>query len=417
VKQLVFAWMVLLSTLASAREAVIYSFQGGTDGAMPIGGLIADSHGNLYGVTEYGGTGPCAYNFTDQTGCGTVFELSPVGKGGWTESVIYSFRGEADGMLPQAGLTVDRQGDLYGTTGYDTPCPPTCGSVFKLSAVAGNWKFHVLHAFTGGKDGGSPGGGVVLDAAGNVFGTTRSFGAKGYGTLFQISRTLAGWRLRTIHAFDLGTDGGSPAGALVLGFDGAVYGTTQYGGNSVNGLTYGVLYKVFQNGRGNWKEKMLYSFHGGRDGGNPLFGLSSDPLGNLYGVTPRTIDSWGTAFEFVPNANGKWNHKILYHFHSPKEGPSDPDGTVILDPFGSVYGTTLNGEGAIGDGTVYELTPQSENTWSATPIYSFAGQGDGSHPIGQLLFDQSGNLYGVTTQGGGTGCANAGCGTVFEIAP
>src|ERR1039458_9233501 len=178
-KHLAISLVLLLGTLAYAGEQVLYSFQGGSDGYLPVGGLVSDQSGNLYGVTQYGGTGTCVNGSV--AGCGTVFELSPDGKGGWTETVIYSFTGGPDGQYPLWGLVLDSQSNLYGTTSGATGanCTPRCGSAFELSPDANGWTISVLHAFRGKEDGGSLQGGVVFDSAGHLFGTTNDWGPKG----------------------------------------------------------------------------------------------------------------------------------------------------------------------------------------------------------------------------------------------
>ena len=406
--------VLLLGTLAYAGEKVLYSFQGGSDGYLPVGGLVSDARGNLYGVTQYGGTGACVYGSID--GCGTVFELSPDGKGGWTESVIYSFTGGADGQYPLYGLVLDSQGNLYGTTSGVTgaSCMPKCGSAFELSPGTDGWTISVLHAFSGKEDGGFLQGGVVLDSAGRVYGTTSAWGPKGGGTTFQLSNSGGNWTLKTIHAFGIDAGPSSPTGLLVLYSDGIIYGTTQNGGTA----NLGALYSLSLSQSGNWKEKMLYSFpSGGKDGGQPL-GVTADSRGNLYGVSP-TLPMWGNVFQFSQNAKGRWTERILYAFRPPKkDGPEDPNGPVSIDKSGNVYGTTSHGGQFPGEaGTVYKLTPPaSGNKWSEAMLFAFPSDGTrGATPNGRLLLDGSGHIYGVTLEGGVAG--RGGHGTVFEITP
>ena len=391
---------------------MLYSFQGAPDGLAPVGGLVSDQTGNFYGVTQYGGTGPCVY--AKVSGCGTVFEFSPDGKGGWTESVIYSFTGGADGQYPLYGLVLDSQGNLYGTTSGVTgaSCMPKCGSAFELSPGGNGWTLTVLHAFSGKEDGGFLQGGVVLDSAGRVYGTTSAWGPKGGGTTFQLSNSGGNWTLKTIHAFGIDAGPSSPTGLLVVGSDGIIYGTTQNGGTA----NLGALYSLSPSQSGNWKEKMLYSFpSGGKDGGFPV-GLTADSQGNLYGVSPR-FPVYGDVFQFSRNKEGKWTEKILYNFRPPeKEGPEDPNGPVAIDQSGAVYGTTWRtGKHPDEAGAVYKLTPPtSGNRWSEEMLFAFPSNSiEGATPTGPLILDAKGSLYGVT-DGGGTGCE---CGTVFEITP
>jgi hypothetical protein len=413
-KSFAISFLLSVSLLAHAGEKVLYSFQGGSDGFFPVGGLVSDPGGNLYGVTEFGGSGPCLDGGVP--GCGTIFELRSDGKGNWTETVIYAFTGGADGKYPLYGLVLDSRGNLYGTTSgaVVADCSPRCGSVFKLSPGENGWTISVLHAFRGKADGGLPQGGVVLDSAGNVYGTTSAWGPEGGGTTFQLSNSGSSWTLKTIHAFGVGVDGKFPAGLLALGSGGTIYGMTQDGGSA----NLGVLYSLSLGPGGYWKEKVLYSFPGGgKDGGFPI-GLTEDSQGHLYGVSSR-MPVYGDVFQFSEHTNGGWTEKILYNFRPPnKNGPEDPSGPVVIDRSGNVYGTTLRSAVSHDDaGAVYKLTPPtSGNQWSETMIFAFPSDStDGSRPTGPLLLDNQKNLYGVTEQGG-TGC-DGGCGTVFEIAP
>jgi uncharacterized repeat protein (TIGR03803 family) len=405
VKGLAIALVLLSSTLDYAGETILYTFRGGSDGYAPVGGLVADQNGNLYGATSQGGA----------HALGTVFELSPNGVGAWSETVLYSFKGGTDGQYPAAGLIRDSQGNLYGTTvGGGYGCAPECGSVFELSPGTNGWMITALHTFRGGRDGGTVAGGVVMDSAGNLYGTTASFGPKGSGTTFRLSKSGNTWTLTTLHAFASGVDGADPEGLLFLGSDGAIYGTTVYGGTPIHDHAYGVFYKLFQNAEGKWIEKVVHSFKGGGDGGNPPFGLVADQQGNLYGVSPEYPPGRGNVFEFSLDAQDKWVKKTIYQFPAFHLGdPDAPNGPVIIDQSGNVYGVT-----AVREGAVYELAPQQGTHWLETTLYTFEGGADGELPGGQLLDDGGGNLYGVTGEGGGTGCVGGrGCGTVFEITP
>jgi uncharacterized repeat protein (TIGR03803 family) len=400
--------LVFSSLLAHAGETVLYEFKGSPDGYAPVGGLISDQKGNLFGVTSQGGA----------HALGTVFELSPNGAGGWNETVLYSFTGGADGQYPGAALIWDGQGNLYGTTfGGGYGCAPKCGSVFELSPGANGWTLTALHTFTGGKDGGTVGGGVVMDSAGNLYGTTAGFGPKGSGTVFRLSNSGSAWTLTTLHGFELGTEGEDPGGSLVLASDGAIYGTTEYGGTPIGNEAYGVFYKLSLNAKRKWIEKVLYSFKGAGDGGNPPFGLVADEQGNLYGISPGLPRLRGCVFQFALQSTNNWKKKNVYAFPFPKYGDPDiPNGPVSFDQSGNAYGVTYGG-GSAGVGAVYKLARQQGTPWPETTLYTFARGSDGERPEGQLLRDGSGNLFGVTQEGGGTGCGGNGCGTVFEITP
>jgi len=407
-KRLAFSLLLLLSTLAYAGEKVLYTFQGGTDGFLPNAALIQDQAGNFYGTTYYGGDLSCV----PSDGCGTVFELSPDGHGGWTEAVLYRFAGGADGQNPVAGLILDGQGNLYGTSALGAKCPKNCGSVFELSPQGGSWKFTILHTFKGGTDGQYPDGGLLMDSAGSLYGTTISGGASSRGLAFRLANTNGAWKLKKLYSFSGGTDGGDPAGTLVFGSDGSIYGLTLYGG----AYGQGVLYKVFINVKGNWKEKVLYSFKGGKSGAHP-YGLSLDSAGKLYGFATNT-PGWGFVFQFSQNRTGKWSKKDIYKLGQPRGGgPSGPRGGLLVDAGGNVFGMAGGGI-TPSSGTLYKLTPQADGKFAETLLYSFQGGSDGIGPNGPPIMDASGNLYGVTAAGGG-GCSGlaSGCGTVFEFTP
>jgi hypothetical protein len=259
---LLFAVTLMLAVPASAewKEKVLYSFQGVPDGATPTGAVVFDKAGNLYGATLDGGASTC-----DGPGqCGTVYKLAPPAtKGGaWTETVLYIFKGHAqnDGATPEGGLLIDEAGNLYGTTGYggSGPClllggAVGCGTVYELSPPAKQgdpWTETVLYSFQGGKDGYVASGDLVFDKAGNLYGATLFGGGKGTtcdslyggqcGTVFKLSppKTKGGkWTEKVLHRFagiaqgkQYG-DGASPNGGLVLDGKGAIYGTTEFGGN------------------------------------------------------------------------------------------------------------------------------------------------------------------------------------------
>lgn len=399
-KRFAISILLLLSTLAFAGEKVLYSFQGGTDGAEPDGPPVFDLNGNLYGTTFYGG----AYGF------GTVFELSPNAQGGWTESVLYSFTGGTDGQYPVAGLVFDDRGSLFGTTyGSNTGnCPPKCGSVFELSPSGKGWTFTLLHAFQGGNDGGGLDGGVAVDSSGNLYGTAEYFGPKRWGTTFELSKNGTKWTLKTLHAFDLGANGGRPAGTLVLGADGAIYGVTLWGG--LPDSNAGVFYSLSKGAKGRWEEKILYSFKGRKDG-QQVTGLTADDKGRDYAVSDYGN---GCVFRLAKNQHGGWTKMAIYRL-TGQENASDPSGSVLINDSGDADG--LAGGGENRSGSLYLLKHTSDGKFEETLLYSFKGGSDGRGPIGPPVRGVDGNLYGVTLFGTGTGCNGEGCGSVFEFVP
>jgi hypothetical protein len=326
--------IVLFSSSASAewKEKVLYSFQGGSDGSLPAGGVVFGSDGNLYGVTTDGGTA-CPV-----PGCGTIFQLAaPATKGGsWTETVLHVFDGN-DGSRPAGSVILDTKGNLYGTTPYGGAGTCLllggnvgCGLIYELSPPAkkgGQWTYSILYSFLGGKDGQYPSGNLVFDTAGNLYGATIYGGgfqgvcnAPYYlycGTVFELSpptKKAGKWKEKVLHSFkgvksgqDSG-DGASPNGGLVLDSKGAIYGTTYFGGNNqkgtceggVGGTGCGIVYKLSPpvSKGAPWTKKVLHQFDG-QDGANSAAGVVFDPNGNLYGTTFAGPNGSGLAFELT----------------------------------------------------------------------------------------------------------------------
>jgi uncharacterized repeat protein (TIGR03803 family) len=566
-------------------ETVLYTFNVNDSkaGFNPNGGLIFDKAGNLYGTAEYGGgyiTQGCSFD----GGCGTVFKLSPNSNGSWTETVLYAFKNESGGWLPKTGLIMDNAGNLYGTTsvggsgsspdgvvfelspsgsswtetvlhsfsggsdgngpnslifdsagnldgtttagGGSSTCFDGCGTVFQLSPSASGWSEHILYVFTGAGDGDTPGSGLALDKAGNLFGSTTDDSTTGLGAVFELSpnangpwtetvlwslpdqslgQPLAGvilgstgqllgttgagffqtvpsngsvfalnnkngsWTHTTLYAFP-NSDGGDVQG-MVADSSGNFYGTTSRGGANGVGTVFkllagtgtetpffsfttalsqtigslpsaplldaagniygetayggphgqGMVYELSPTGNGGWAEKILYGFSGGPDGNKPQGGLTLDAQGNLYGTTQfggnaACSKGCGTVFQLSPTGNGSWTRTILYLFSGP-DG-NGPLASLVFDQAGNLYGTTGNG-GSSGKGTVFELSP-SAGGWTEKVLYSFTNaHGDGGHPHAGLIFDSVGNLYGTAATGGSLGpnCFVSGCGTVFQLSP
>jgi len=334
----------------SWTENVLYSFTGSADGGQPSGGLIFDASGNLYGTTNFGGSGSC------NLGCGTVFKLTP-SSGGWTESVLYTFTGGNDGREPYARLLSDSAGNLYGTTLFggnvNSACSTGCGTVFKLTSASGSWTESVLYAFTGAADGASPYAALRFDSAGNLYGTAYADGAYASGVIFELTPASSGWTESVLHAFKGARDGKYSYGDVILDPAGNVYGTAFQGGSQ----GYGVVFELTPSSKG-WQEKVLHSF-GNAPSANPVAGLVMDSTGNLYGTTfaggnqTACGTTCGTAFKLSPSTTGAWTYKAIYVFGQGTDG-YHPSGDLILDPAGNVYGTTQAG-GAQGSGLVFEI--------------------------------------------------------------
>jgi uncharacterized repeat protein (TIGR03803 family) len=238
---------------STGKETVLYSFTGESDGSNPVAGLIADSAGNFYGTTQYGGT----------ANSGVLYELEANG----SLTVLYHFTGGNDGGNPQAGVIRDAAGNLYGTTSAGGVADR--GVVFKLDIYG---KETVLHAFAGLSDGENPGAGVIADPAGNLYGTTENGGSANLGVVYRVS---ASGSEVVLHAFS-GPDGANPHAGVIRDSAGNLYGTTANGGTA----SWGVVYKI----AASLKETVLYSFLGAADGANPNAGVIADAAGNLYGT-------------------------------------------------------------------------------------------------------------------------------------
>jgi|HubBroStandDraft_2_1064218.scaffolds.fasta_scaffold02724_5 uncharacterized repeat protein (TIGR03803 family) len=398
----IFAVIMIFASGVSAtspKEAVLYRFKSGTDGANPYAGLVADKAGNLYGTTVMGGT----------SSLGTVFEISPPGTG-WTESVLYSFAGGTDGANPWASLMFDKAGNLYGTTagGGGTGCGSGCGTVFELSPPATQgapWTETVLYRFAGVNDGSWPWSSLILDEKGNLYGTTRyGGGATNSGTAFELSppATQGGpWTETVLHSFGKNNDGGEPMSALVFGLHGALFGTTATGaGTAQSGIVFKLKPPATQGG--SWVEDVVYRFSGGLDGQGPQASLIIDKLGNLYGTAMGGgQNSAGVVYEVSPPTTGDWTESVLYSFTAGADGAS-PTAALLADKSGNLYGTTMMG-GIDNGGSVFELSPPATqgDPWTETTLYDFSGVHDGNEPFAGLVYGKGGQFYGTTPSGGG----------------
>jgi uncharacterized repeat protein (TIGR03803 family) len=411
-----FVVALLATTICAATEKKLHNFGNGADGAYPAAGLIFDAAGNLYGTTTSGGDYSCG-SFQ----CGTVFELTPDGRGGWTEKKLHNFGNGADGSLPYGGLIFDAAGNLYGTTASGGEYNQ--GTVFELTPNgSGGWTEKKLHNFGNGTDGAFPDAGLVIDAAGNLYGTTYyggdyPCGGRGCGTVFELTpKQGGGWTEKKLHNFRHGSDGAFPQASLILDAAGNLYGTTPVGGDRKGGTVFEVSPTV----GGGWSEKVLYGFQfGGTDEYYPIASLIFDAVGNLYGTTWDGGAYYaGTVFELMPAEGGGWSEKRLHSFNSDGEDGSSPYAGVILDAAGNLYGTTTTGGdyGFCADGpcgTVFEMTPNGSGGWTEKKLHNFTFYGkDGSQSMAGLTLDAAGNLYGTTLAGG-----DYDGGTVFEITP
>jgi uncharacterized repeat protein (TIGR03803 family) len=396
----IFVLLVALALVAqpanAQTETVLYNFCSAsncTDGADPGGGLIADLAGNLYGTTGTGGA----------AGGGVVFELTPAGD----ESVLYSFHNgfPDDGYSPGGPLTMDEQGNLYGTTeqggAHSLHVARGDGIAYKVSPDGTETILYNFGAYS--TDGIQPYSGMVLDANGNLYGTTYIGGVYTAGTIFRLT---PGGMETVLHNFaNDDTDGGWPRGTLIMDESGNLYGTTTSGGSVRGG---GTVFELTAEGT----YQTLHRFGGAGDGDSPLAGVTFDSQGNLYGTTYGGGSGGalgeGTVFELTPGSNGSWQETILYSFTAQAGSCQNPFSNVVFDSNGNLYGTTFNGgTKGPGWGCAYELSPSGK----LTILHAFGEGADGASPLGNVVFSQ-GNLYGTTSAGGGNLE-----GTAFKITP
>jgi hypothetical protein len=415
--------MTAPSALWAQNEELIHAFNGSKDW-LPggVSGVISDTAGNLYGTTSGGGNPEC------DGGCGRVFQLTRRAGGGFTAVILHDFRPDGiDGVNPMAGLAIDAAGNLYGSTQSGGPLNYDCGIIFELQPGAnGKWEETVLHAFKG-SDGCYPVSSMVFDASGNLYGTA--------GMVFKLSRDEGGrWKERVLHRFN--KNEGEISG-LILDGGGNLYGAVEAGGND----GFGEVFKLTPQPDGEWTKNVLHSFHDTQtDGGYPYGPLVFDVAGNLYGTTLWGGASLGdcfreygcgTVFQLTPSANGRWAEKLLHSFGKNSGDGLYPNGGLVFDAAGNLYGTTEVGGvsapcqnfgwGTDGCGIVFQLVPGKNNAWTENVIYNFCADstcGDGAIPDSGLISDTKGNLYGSTLDGGNLDdCGHFGCGTVFEITP
>jgi uncharacterized repeat protein (TIGR03803 family) len=366
--------LVVARPAQAQTESVLYNFTGGADGSTPQGKLTFHG-GNLYGTTWGGGLGS-----------GTVFELSPNGDGGWSETVLYNFCSAAncaDGANPTYSYVMfDSSGNLYGTAFAGGA--NGSGAVFELSPVGSSWKETVLYSFANSPDGANPVNGMIMDSAGKLYGTTYAGGTAGNGTVFEMSPSGGSWTEKVIYEMH------SNFAGLAMDAAGNIYGTN-----------WGAAFKLSSNGKGGWKAAVISRFVGGVQ---PNGTLVLDSAGNLYGTTFATA-GYGNVYELSRGANGEWTRTTLYAFG--KSTPSHPLGGVVLDSAGNIYGTTTQG-GIYQAGNVFELVSLGAGKYKFKAVKPFDGENGGQVDSG-LILDSSGYIYGTGSVGGMDGY-----GVVFE---
>ena len=376
--------------VSASTETTLHNFTGGMDGANPLADLLLDpATGRVYGTTNTGGAGPHC-----PRGCGTVFSLHSDGSG---YAVIYRFAGGMnDGANPQAGLTIDSAGNLYGTT--NNGGTHNLGTIFKLTPIGGGqFTETLLHSFSGA-DGSHPLARLVLDTSGNLYGTTFAGGAHGRGVVFKLQPSGVE---SAIYSF-AGADGSNPRAGVVLDTSGNFWGTTLLGGSP----NLGVVFRLTFNGN-IWSETFLHSFTG-PDGANPFAEVTLDAAGNVFGTAKAggapactfATAGCGVAFEFQPSGNG-FRENTIYAFTGGLDGAAPiADLTLALDSAGNphLYGTASQAGvrggtcPAKGCGTAFELcgigsSCQGSLTWTEYTLFDFVGRNGGKTPAaGMLVF-------------------------------
>ena len=374
-----------LATVMSAqsRESVIHEFHD-AGAKSPSSGLISDASGNLFGVTR-----------------GAVYELSPNPGGGFKYQVLAVMPGGiAD--FARGNLVRDSVGNLFGITEAGTD---NCGYIFEVSPHSGSaWSFNIIKEFDCVHDGRAGGFTMAMDSFGNLYGlTSGSFTIQFDGSLFELSPRSGGtWKYTVLHNF--APNEGHPETGVVMDAHGNLYGCNEFG-----------VFRAKKNSSGVWSVQQIHHFEINLDGDNPMGDLLLDAAGNIYG----TNSGWGpnfsgTAYKLSPGA-GSWTLTVLHAFGDTDDG-LNPEGGLIQDAAGNLYGTTANGDQEHRPGTVFKLSLVG-GEWQKTTLYTFGGidASDGANPQAPLLLKEN-TLYGTTVGGGDSACTfSAGCGTVFRI--
>jgi uncharacterized repeat protein (TIGR03803 family) len=352
-----------------------------------------------------------------------IFILAPGACAQSEYKTLHAFMDGTDGARSFGGLVLDEAGHLYGTT--QNGGTNELGTVFELTPnTDGTWTETVLYRFTAGSDGAGPGAGLILDQAGNLYGTTRGGGGGG-GTVFKLTPNIDGtWTETVLYSF--GTDGFDPDKGLTFDGAGNLYGTTSEGGE-YNG---GTVFELTPNADGSWKEALLHSFKrvSLSEAAVPSE-LTIDHEGNLYGATlfggNRRYcrgNGCGVVFKLTANADGSWTESVLYRFTGRNNGAL-PWARLTFDQAGNLYGTTIDGgrnplgcHSQYGCGVVFKLTLSADGSWTESVPYRFTGGKNGGAPFAGVTFDQAGNLYGTANEGGNLNyCDGLGCGVVFKL--
>jgi uncharacterized repeat protein (TIGR03803 family) len=377
--------LVLAPAQAANKYKILHAFGKGDDGAGIYAGLSLDPKGNLYGATTGGGA----------HGEGTVFELTPNAGGKWMESILHSFCSLPhckDGTASRTGVVLDQAGNLYGSANY--------GPTFKLVRDQNgtqSWTYSMIY------DTGSDG--LTLDQAGNLY-SEWGPGKHKAGDVFELMWNGNNWTEKILYSFCSSKDcrdGILPQFSLTWDLAGNLYGVTIEGGAHKWGVAYQLQHTV-----SGWKEHVLYDFPTYAPGSS----LTFDIAGNLYGTTFQEGPCDGTVYELLPQGKSRWKRTILYPFCNPAQNGGAPDEPVTFDPrTGFLYGTaSAGGDPVCQCGVIFKLSPSANGKWKYSVLYKFHGP-DGAGPNG-LSLDSKGNLYGTTVAGG-----KYKYGVAFELIP
>lgn len=392
--------LAAMASMSYAQSyAVIYNFTGGLDGSTPYTSLTLDRNGVLYGTAFAAG----------QFNNGTAFRIVHQGSN-WIFNAFWLFPGVYYGSGPDTPLVFGSDGALYGTTlnggnvGEDCNYQG-CGVPFKLQPTpeicrSNNCWESTLGFFETNLGATNPSGPLTFDSAGDIYGTTQGCCGNGDDTVYELVKN-GDFVPSILYTFHGGSDGGSPESGVIFDSSGNLYGTTA--------ACPGTVFKLTAQGN-RWSYGTLLEF-GGIIGECPVAGLLMTSNGNLYGATAH---GGGTAFQGTLSG-GSYTFSLMTTLGSPNGENCGPQSALITDRVGNFYGSTYC-DGAYGLGSVFKISPAG-NGWTVTNLHDFAGGDDGQYPVGGVVMDSSGHLYGTTSQGGTGGACPGRCGVVFEITP
>jgi len=384
---------LLLPAAHAQTYTVLHNFTGGVDGGYPYAGVTIKDR-TLYGTTAYGGS---SFGID---GNGTVYQVKSLGSK-WSTTPVLIFQ-TAGGQAPFARVVFGPDGQLYGTTANGgnsiysgvvfslTPPPRTLAA-----AIYWPWSETLVHQFQDFPDGAQPiGGDLTWDQQGNIYGTTSRGGQNLLGTVYELTPSDNGYTANVLYSFQDSSESLIRSGVIV-DHNRNLFGTAVGGFFSDHGKVYELSYTP---GVG-WVKTDIYNFQNGTDGGGPAGGLVMDNAGNLYGATwIGGSGNGGTIFELSPTGN-TWTFKLLYSLSGPSGENCGPHQSLTIDAAGNLYGTTYC-DGATSYGSVFKLA-NTANGWVYTTLHDFAVNDDGgANPNSQVTIDTDGTLYGTTSIGG-----------------